>query len=263
MTFEDFLNFKTRDFITRDKYLSLCDSVFSLKGDYFSRFLSNRLPTDCKELCGVVGCSNKIIKYLPRDCKTVISVFEDQTINHSYGFNLFATNSSGDGITTVPIGRDWRSKDVYTDFKPKTKVNEKLIYLNFAHSTNKIRKRIYNHYSNCNWVTSVKVDKWLKYPISREQFFEDLHSHKFVFCPEGKGVDTFRLWDALYSKSIPIVLKNKHMDAFSDLPILFVDDFFSLTPQKLEEEYDKMFFKKLNLDKLNFSYWHNLVKKVS
>ena len=33
--------------------------------------------------------------------------------------------------------------------------------------------------------------------------------YMYVVCPEGNGIDTHRLWEALYLRTIPIMQKNK------------------------------------------------------
>ena len=49
-----------------------------------------------------------------------------------------------------------------------------------------------------------------------------LIKYKFVICPEGNGIDTHRLWEALYLRTIPIMKKNE-ISIFlqkANLPIL-------------------------------------------
>ena len=64
--------------------------------------------------------------------------------------------------------------------------------------------------------------------------------HRFVLCPPGNGIDTHRLWEALYSRTIPVALAHPAMDSFRDLPILFVEDFRQLTRDFLASEYERI-----------------------
>jgi hypothetical protein len=105
------------------------------------------------------------------------------------------------------------------------------------------------------------VQEWLNYPISREEYLRQLHSHKFCLSPEGSGMDCFRTWEALYSKSIPIVQESIHMSAFKDLPILFTKDYSEITKNYLENKYEEMLETDYNMDKLHFSYWKHLIMK--
>jgi hypothetical protein len=83
---------------------------------------------------------------------------------------------------------------------------------------------------------------FLNYSISRDQFFERLGNAKFTICPRGNALDTFRFYDAIYSGSIPIVVKERfhELELFKDIPILFlekIEDFNTLTEEFLEKKY--------------------------
>jgi len=62
-------------------------------------------------------------------------------------------------------------------------------------------------------------------------------------------------------KTIPIVKRSQHMLAFSDLPILFVDDYTTLTPEYLTSCYERMLDQEYNFEKLEFSYWKDIICK--
>ena len=47
-----------------------------------------------------------------------------------------------------------------------------------------------------------------------EEYERDLLTSNFVLCPEGNGIDTHRVWEALYSGSIPIVRIETHLKNF-------------------------------------------------
>jgi hypothetical protein len=52
------------------------------------------------------------------------------------------------------------------------------------------------------------------------------------------------------------------MLAFSDLPILFVDEFSGLTQDMLESAYEEMLDREYNFDKLEFSYWKKIIEEM-
>ena len=103
------------------------------------------------------------------------------------------------------------------------------------------------------------MGRFLDYELSREEFFDDLESAKFCICPRGKAFDTFRMWDALYCGTIPIVVKEAVFhELLNDLPILFLqsyEEFESLTAEQLEATYQEMLKTKYNFEKLRASYW--------
>jgi len=87
---------------------------------------------------------------------------------------------------------------------PKTPKNiTNLVYMNFSIETfPNERQKVYELYKNKSWVTNDV------YEISENgiiNFLNKIYSHKFVFAPRGNGIDTHRLWESLYLRSIPIV----------------------------------------------------------
>lgn len=87
-------------------------------------------------------------------------------------------------------------------------------------------------------------------------FCKNLIKYGFCLCPRGNGIDTHRLWEALYMGCIPIC-KKYHAHQFEhDLPILFVDEWSDITPELLYETYHQK-NKRLLFDSeiLKMSYW--------
>ena len=89
-----------------------------------------------------------------------------------------------------------------------------------------------------------------------------LAASRFVACPRGAAIDTFRLWDCLYLGTIPIVVKEAIFhDQLADLPILFldrVDDFEKLDEARLEKTYENFLEMEFNYTKLKMSHWIDL-----
>ena len=75
-----------------------------------------------------------------------------------------------------------------------------------------------------------------------ENFYKTLNQCKFVICPRGNGLETYRFYDSLYSGAIPIVVKEGILyDKFKDLPVLIlekIEDFGLLTEDYLNKQYD-------------------------
>ena len=49
--------------------------------------------------------------------------------------------------------------------------------------------------------------EWLN-NVTPSENIERLGQYMFCICPEGNGVDTHRLWEALYLKTVPVVIKS-------------------------------------------------------
>jgi hypothetical protein len=107
---------------------------------------------------------------------------------------------------------------------------------------------------NANWVTVREAG------LEFETFLEEMVSHRFVLCPPGNGIDTHRLWEALYCQTIPVALANPGMDSFRDLPILFVNSFEKLTRDFLESEYERMASAEWNWPRLFLPWWRDRIR---
>ncbi|MBV8480104.1 MAG: hypothetical protein JOY72_07340 [Actinobacteria bacterium] len=57
-----------------------------------------------------------------------------------------------------------------------------------------------------------------------EEFLRDLASSYFCIAPRGKGIDTHRVWEALYLRTVPIVTRSVLSDQHPDLPMIVLDD---------------------------------------
>ena len=92
-----------------------------------------------------------------------------------------------------------------------------------------------------------------------------LLNYMFLVCPEGNGIDTHRMWEALYLKTIPIIKKNKISPFLekANLPILVLNkwtDLANYDEKKLKEFY--ILKKKLFTNKYLFqSYWKKIITK--
>jgi hypothetical protein len=282
-----------QEFITINNFLGICDYVYNPQIRFIEEVTSDNKASNMN--------GAKIIKKVPKEnsiimCRVrkgeILELFNNCKKNKNNKYIVIQQSIMDDGridkkiletmpnnviklyakhvevlherITSIPIGRDFRNKVAYQSVKlnSETRTFKNLLYCNFAINTNKEnRLRIYNLFRHKNWVTQVEVEEWMKYPISREEYIKQVHSHKFCLSPEGAGIDCFRTWEALYIKSIPIVQESIHMNAFKDLPILFTKDYSEITKIYLEEKYEEMLETDYNIEKLHFSCWKHLIMK--
>lgn len=206
-----------------------------------------------------------------------ISDFIDQNFINSIGKNIkiFCNSiiSDLDNSTMIPLGRDPKAKSLIlnNDFE---RTKNKLCLFNCSlpprthHWYGRIREYIFNSLSDKNHVDRISIssnemgsriidsNNYLK-------FLRDLSSYKFVMCPRGCGLDTYRMWDTLYFGGIPIVVRSPGHKEFEDLPIFWLDkwqDYELLSKQLLEDKWNEMVEKKYNFEILKFSYW---VEKIT
>ena len=64
----------------------------------------------------------------------------------------------------------------------------------------------------------------LQSPVPHREYLERLASSYFCVAPQGNGIDTHRVWEALYLGTIPIVTRSVLSDQHPDLPMVVLDD---------------------------------------
>ena len=57
-----------------------------------------------------------------------------------------------------------------------------------------------------------------------EDYLDGLASSYFCIAPRGNGIDTHRVWEALYLRTVPIVTRSLVTEQHSDLPLIVLDD---------------------------------------
>ena len=112
----------------------------------------------------------------------------------------------------------------------------------------------YNKRKECYLKLNFIPKAYLK-PVA--EYFNYLATFRFAICPEGKGVDTHRLWECFYLRVVPIVLDNlfiKKVQEAYNLPMVILNDWNELKDlyQFLNyENYESLFS---NLIKLDLNY---------
>lgn len=165
-------------------------------------------------------------------------------------------NQQHDTITFLPMGSDFRSIDSFGKADIRNTKRPILCYCNFSIDTHPSRKRIYNSIKDKQFIKFEHMGKFLKYGLSRDDFFKRLNDSKFVICPRGNARDTFRFYDTIYSGAIPIVIRERFHDTdyFKGVPILFLKDeseFETLTEDFLNKSY-------LRLSRMKRTYYPGL-----
>ncbi len=132
-----------------------------------------------------------------------------------------------------------------------------LLYMNFDENTYPQERRpLKAAFAGKPWVTEGKPEPTRE---GRRRFLQDIYRSKFVLCPRGNGIDTHRLWETLYMRSIPIVKRHLTHKGLEDLPILFVDSWDEVTEDYLEFKWLEMASRSWNFEKLKMSWWKNYI----
>jgi len=181
---------------------------------------------------------------------------------HSVGY-------SNEKITMIPIGRDFKNIDIIpiTNKFPLNKTQ--LCYYNctlppnIIHWYGMLRQHIFNICKNMCFVKTEYCLVNRSYNTNNKiNFFNNLACSKFMICPRGCGIDSYRIWDCIHMGCIPIVEKYDGYKEFFDLPILFIDNWREIehfTEEYLNNKWEEMLQINYNYHKLRFSYWTNLI----
>jgi hypothetical protein len=176
-----------------------------------------------------------------------------------YGVNI---NVKNDRVFSIPLGigntnvpETPKPVDLIQNFTPS---NSKLLYINHRIETYpQEREEPYKLFTNSDWTT---VD----YPTPKgewDHYLYKLKNHKFMLCPRGNGIDTYRFWESQYSDVIPIVKNSINIQFYKDiLPMLVVDSYSDINEQLLLDKLKECSQKTFNKNILSCSYWIDKIK---
>ena len=153
-----------------------------------------------------------------------------------------------------PIGMTYR----FSDYNgPLERVmlgsHDKTVLCAFSTTTDAPRRRIRNRTAFAQTLTSNGIINEFDESAGLRYYFS-LPSYKFVICPEGMGIDTNRLYEALMAGCIPIVERRPHVaDKYKGCPILFTTDYSEINELYLREKYREMIDKEWDFSNLYLS----------
>lgn len=91
------------------------------------------------------------------------------------------------------------------------------------------------------------------------QYVNNLKTYTFCLCPRGNGIDTHRIWEAIYAGCIPVVKKHiTHIFEY-ELPIIFVDEWSQATEEYLQNKIKEINFESFDSPILSRKYWKNKI----
>ncbi len=226
--------------------------VIYCKTDYIDELFYNIRSSNFKNLKLIthqadISIDKKLIYKLPKN------------FTHWYAINK---NADSINLNSIPIGLagNFSEKNLHIkDFKnlqiPNFDLNakKKKVYINFKKNTNtKERNKAIEDLKNFD-------NAFFSEPnLSKDEYKTNLQKFAFVLCPWGNGFDTHRIWEALYSGSIPIVKRHYAFEYLDDLPVLFINDYTDLYNLDLEQYINEFDDKQYNYDKLFLNYWIEL-----
>ena len=175
---------------------------------------------------------------------------------------VFGPNNTCNRIDSIPIplglGPPFgRGAPLADDIKNSDtrRSRSRLLYVNFRpHTYSSERLPLMDHFvkQQYSWATVEPADSTC---LVFDRYLSSLTEHKFSLCPRGNGIDTHRLWESLYARTVPVVKYCEAHRNFLDLPILFVNDWSDVTEDFLNKKYQEMSLKKWDYSKMRASWW--------
>ncbi len=270
----DFLDRIRRDYVNADRFIALCDHVF-WQDSFGTRAPDFRFAGGQAVFCKIdriwecfgrlVRTNRRVVLVTgqgdhPIDAKRLGEA--PANIHAWFGSNALVDDAR---VRPLPLGLGAQDSPVtlragdiaagLEDDRPR----EKWLYVNFRPDTNpQVRRPVYERFQR------LSSEDWVTFHPPAEHgdngaYLDALLTHRFVLSPPGNGIDTHRMWEALYAGAIPIVLRSPVMRAFTVLPILFVDDYSEITPDRLRQEESRIRNASWNLDALFLPYWREQV----
>jgi hypothetical protein len=182
-------------------------------------------------------------------------------VDQWFGPNMFVDEANAHGL---PLGLGSAScsvtlKDPGTGNASEFGNRGGLLYVNFRTETNPgVRGPLMSTFQKKKGVWLTVEDP--AQGTTMESYQSRLADHAFVLCPPGNGEDTHRMWEALYSGTIPIVRSSLAMNAFRDLPIVIIDDFDQISESFLRGRLERMRSAHFNHAKLEASFWLDKIR---
>jgi len=147
-------------------------------------------------------------------------------ILHVYAIN---TTIQHPRVTPIPLGFVDRQLPFLETFQPSSEDRPYEVYVNFTAGTNAPKRNACLHAIQHDPRVVVRTG------LSVPEYYADLCKSKFVLCPEGTGIDTHRVYEALFCGATPVVLRNALAPLYETLPVCIVDawtDPFQVPPFK-------------------------------
>lgn len=266
MKLEDFTWIK-EDILTNDKFLELSEKLNNI-----IYFKTNYLNNNCQPINWRDEIHDPINKL--ENINIGISGHSDHNFTDEYVDSIKSINkwyavnnmTTKDNVSTIPLGltNDCDDSNYHRIFgniesmidilQNSNDTKDNLLYMNFSINTNPDRVLIYNLFDNENWVLKGSNNPTFE---GRLEYLKEINNSKFILCPEGNGIDTHRLWEALYMRSIPIVKYRPMFEDFTHLPILFINNWSDINSEFLEYMYNEISNKEYDFSCLKMSYWVN------
>jgi hypothetical protein len=182
------------------------DWVF-INGDYVSQFRSQCPLFSHKKFVLIIHNSDRPFGETELGWLLPVST-------HIYAINTTIVHPH---VTTIPIGFVDRQLPFLDSFVRPDCPRDIEIYANFTQTTNDEKRKACIVAAQQNPLVTWKTGRTVP------EYYADLCRAKFVLCPEGTGIDTHRVYEALFCGATPVVLHNSLSHLYEKLPVCIVN----------------------------------------
>lgn len=101
--------------------------------------------------------------------------------------------------------------------------------------------------------------------VSHVDYWKILSEHRFFLSPLGLTYDSFKTFEALAVKTIPIIQRlGVWQEAYKDLPVVVIDDFWEITPANLDKWWEELSPLLPSVrERLRIDYWWDKVNQYA
>ena len=208
-----------------------------VKPNFLDMFFKYLFPRIKKKFYLYTGASDysiddKYLKYI-ENIKIIKWIGQNITLTHEKVIKIPIGLPSSIGEDIHLLNKLKRRRIKYEDKECK-------FLITHMEETSEKRKNLMFHFKTKDWVTiAPKCDF--------ETYMDHINKNKFVCCPRGNGIDTYRFWECIYMGSVPIVESSPLDDLYSKVNCIIVDSFSQLKKEQLD----------------NFKYNNNLMSEES
>jgi len=220
--------------------------IFFVKTDYIHQFFNSQLLPSSKFIL------------ITHNSDYSIDINHSQYIEYEHLYKWFAQNVNYKHTKLIPIpigiaNPEWPHGNIEIidrtiSFNYK---KNQLMYANFSIHTNPRQREA------C--IKQIKPE-FIENNVTFDIYLKKIAQSYFNICPIGNGIDSHRIWESLYLKTVPIAedtyniryLKNKF-----NLPIILIKDWSDLVQLSLNDKTYNDLIKDFNPNMLNISEFLN------
>lgn len=259
------------DYLNAERYQECCDQIWSTDRRA-GRSPDHHAPSAGSLVYAKADNTLPLFERLKKSRARIalVTAESDRTIDDSVASTAppqvgswFSTNASAQWVRPLPLGLGNSYCQVtnkalaLAEALAKSGPREKLFYINFRPSSNPaVREPLLADWAARRhepWVT-VRTE-----PVAPDAFLHEMTRHKFVLCPPGNGIDSHRIWEALYTGTIPVVQNDPVFREFRDLPIMFVDNLARVGSDELTAFLQRSAGVAGEIDKMFLPFWASAI----